>query len=185
MANESEFETVISEADVESGVIQPARTSNEPNTSTKQVQMAPVGRWGIFSLNFLQQVRIERKRITCSTLTLPRKILRIVWWPHLCLSKVRRYSSTQTRNPTCKCICFLFIVDSWLFVFPSCSPCSWLPEEPNRHISMTSFLPACLPLFSTDSCCAVVLCLCGSWVPWLDLPWVLLLQSPFLPIWFW
>ena len=78
MANESEFETVISEADVESGVIQPASTSNEPNTAAKQVQMAPVGRWGIFSLNFLQQVRIKRKRMTSSTLTLQRKILRIV-----------------------------------------------------------------------------------------------------------
>ena len=59
MANESEFETVISEADVEVGVIQPISNNKEQTLPTGNVQIAPTGRWGIFSLNFLQQVSIS------------------------------------------------------------------------------------------------------------------------------
>ena len=56
MANESEFETVISEADVEVGVIQNQNEINNQNSAPSQVQSAPVGRFGIFSMSFLQQV---------------------------------------------------------------------------------------------------------------------------------
>ena len=56
MANESEFETVISEADVEVGVIQNQDEVNNQNSAPSQVQSAPVGRFGIFSMSFLQQV---------------------------------------------------------------------------------------------------------------------------------
>lgn len=61
MANESEFETVISEADVELGSVQPQMTSQEQDAPSNQVRIAPTGRWGIFSLNFLQQVCITTK----------------------------------------------------------------------------------------------------------------------------
>lgn len=61
MANESEFETVISEADVELGSVQPQMTSQEQDAPSNQVRIAPTGRWGIFSLNFLQQVCITAK----------------------------------------------------------------------------------------------------------------------------